>query len=339
LQRCQRLEWQLPVVYIRRKEYLSRRRWSNRPRINEMASKGHNASGPSTPSEALAEAIRALVREELNRPTPAPAPTTTPEQRPTWRDGVWLLILVVNVVLFVALIPKEWWHSPELEMPGKILPWIGGGTFILGATWFREHLIAFTRSRALKMTMVCAIGPLVMLQVRFVSLRPRIDPLESHFYVDGTQQQQRFQGQTRIWLRLGGHKFRIQPHDSGTAATERNIEWGWTRLLGAWVANRQPQWALVYPLTITDGDGCKVHIRKSKPKEVLDSDFFDERLKPVADSLEFEPKYTSDMVGLPAGTYEISAEKKGSRTSKPFGQVEIPSSDALDLGDMQCQAK
>jgi hypothetical protein len=299
-----------------------------------MPSRGDSTSAPAKPSDALAEAILALVREELNRPAPASTPQ---EQRPTWRDGFWLLVVLANVVLFVSLVPKEWWSSPALEIPGKILPWIGGGTLVLGATWFRERLLALSRSRALKVSMVCAIVPLVLLQVRFVSLWPRIDPLESHFYVDGALQEPRFQGQTRLWVRLGGHKFKIQPHDSGGMTAERTIEWGWTRLLGAWLTNHQPHWALVYPLTITDGDGCKLHIRKSKPKEPFDSDFFDERLKRVADSLEFEPKYTSDMVGLPVGTYEISVEKKGSQTSKLPQPVEIPLNEPLDLGDMKCQ--
>jgi hypothetical protein len=304
-----------------------------------MPSKSDKASRPPSPSAALVEAVRALVREELDRP----APPITPVQSPTWRDGFWLLVFVVNVVFFVDLIPEKWSKHPALEMLGRILPWLGGGTFVLGATWFRERLLAFSRSRRFMVTMAAACVPLLLLQVRFVSLRPKIDPPDSPFYVDGalqTPQQGTFQGQARIWLRLTGHAFKIQPHDSGGKTAERAIEWGWTRLLGAWLGNHQPQWALVYPLTITtDGEGCKVHIAKSNPKEQLDTDFYDERLKKADDSLEFEPKDNSETIKLPMGTYEFSVEKKGCETLKPPGPVNVPSKEPLDLGTMTCPTK
>jgi len=298
-----------------------------------MAPGGENASGPPTPSEALAEAIRALVREELQQPIPS----TVAKQPPTWQDAVWLLILIVNIVLCVALIPERWLKDPALEMVGKVLPWLGGGTFVLGTTWFRDRLLAFSRSRRFKIAMASAIAPLVLLQIHFIPLRPQVDPADSHFFVDGELQEGHFDGDTRIWVKLSRHTFKVQPHESGGSATERTIEWGWLRVLQVSLSNHQPQWALIYPVNITsNGKGCRVHIRKVSAKGQFDSDFFDERLKKVADALEFEPKFDSDEVRLPLGTYEFSVEKAGCDAIQYPGPVEVPLNGPLDFGNMTC---
>src|SRR5215469_11446153 len=299
-----------------------------------MAPDGEKESGPPAASEALVEAIRALVREELQKPLSP----TIPKQPPTWQDVVWLLVLVLNVVLFVALIPERWLKDPALAMVGKVLPWLGGGTFVLGTTWFQDRLLALSRSRRFKIVMASVMAPLVLLQVRFIPLRPQIEPADSHFYVDGRLQEGYFHGDARIWVRLAGHKFEIAPYNKGGSATGRTIEWGWPKVVKASMWSHQPKSGLIYPVTITsDGKGCKVHIRTLNAKEQFDTDFFDERLKPTQDSLEFEPKFNSDEVKLPFGTYEVSLEKAGCQTIRYPGSVEVPLNGSLDFGNMKCK--
>lgn len=300
-----------------------------------MPSEGNKVSSPATPSDALIDAIRALVQEELGRS----APSQAAERRPTWQDGFWLLVLISNIVLLFGLIPDQWWKDPVLEIPSKILPWLGGGTFVLGATWFRDRLLAFSRSRTIKTAMACALVPLLLLHVPFVSLQPKIDPPDLQFYVDGTQRKGSFQGQARIWLRLANHTFKIQPHDK-SSTNERVIDWSWKRLLGAWWEDQQPQWALTYPVTIvTDGMGCKVQISKANSEEQLDTDFYDSRVKRVANSLEFEPNSTSEIIKLPGGTYAMLVFKQKCETQKHSAPVKVPSDQGVEFEEMKCPMK
>ena len=305
-----------------------------------MPSDDEKVPGSAPPSEALVEAIRGLVREELKRPPPPPAAA----QPPTWRDAFWLLVLVTDVVLFVGLLPEKGWNNPALEIIGKVLPWLGGGTFVLGATWFHDRLLAFSRSRASKMMLAYGFVPLLMFNVRFVPLWPTVEPSGSLFYVDDILQkpdlgQVGFQGESRIGLRLAHHTFKILPHET-SSTKERTIEWSWPRLLKFGPGSHQPQWSLIYPLTIvTDGAGCKVTISKFEPKEQLDTDFYDSRVRRVADCLEFEPKDTSETIELPMGKYRLRVEKTGCDPLNYPNPVNVPSVGYLDPGPMKCQSK
>src|SRR5271169_718277 len=134
-----------------------------------MPSEDHNVSAPMA-SDTIAEAIRALVREELQQASLGlvlAKEQKSAEEEPTWQDGFWLLVLIANIALVVSLVPEQVWKNPVFDVPGKILPWVGGGTFVLGATWFRERLLAFSRRRAFKIVMACALVPLLILHVRF----------------------------------------------------------------------------------------------------------------------------------------------------------------------------
>lgn len=286
---------------------------------------------PPPPSAVLIDAIRALIREELKRPGPPGAE----EQQPTWHDGFWLLILLVNIVLLVGLVPEQWWKHPALEVPGKLLPWLGGGTFVLGASWFRHRLLAFSGSWAIKIVLVCILLPLLLLHVPFISLQPKINPADLPFYVDGLQSSKKdFRGQTAIWLRLASHTFKI--HDT-TNTNEREIRWGWRHLLAVWWHGPQPHWALTYPvLIVSDGAGCKVRIKEVN-KEEIDSDFFE--LKRISSFLEFEPNNTSEKIKLPSGTYEFSLDKHGCETLNFPKPVTIPSGEIVDFGEVTCSKK
>jgi hypothetical protein len=314
-------------------------RWIKRLEVVAMVSKGDNAASPPTPSDTLVEALRELVREELKRPPPP----TIHERPPTWRDGFWLLVFIVDVVLLVALIPETWWNDPALEIVGKILPALGGGTLILGATWFRERLLAFSRSRVFMVTMASALLPLVLLQVRFVPLRPRVDPQQATIYVDGDKPKEdvhSFDGQHAIRLRLRNHTFKIQRQLGGGKVEERApFEWSWRRLLWAWLRDNQPQWGLIYPLRITtDGEPCTVHISMSNPQEQLDTDFEYPELEKSGNSLQFTPKFNTVEIDLPMGKYDVSLEKKG------FCPVtvrcwDVPSNEAVDFASMKKKKK
>ncbi len=295
-----------------------------------MASEDQKMSEQASPADAVSEAIRALVREELNRSTSIRDATTGP--KPTWQDGTWLLVLIVNVVLVVDLVPQQWWKNPVLEITGKVLPWLGGGTFVLGATWFRERLLAFSRKRSFKIAMACGFAPLLVLHLPFVSLRPTIDPPDAQLYVDGARKGS-FHGNEKIQLRLWNHSFQIQPYNSASG-NPRVIDWSWRQLLTAWWKNEQPHWALIYPLTIvSDGKGCIIHLRK----ESLDKDFSDEHLKRTGDRLDFMPNLNSETINLPAGNYTISVDRPKCETlARPY-PVSVPSDGTVELGEMKCQ--
>lgn len=294
------------------------------------ASEDQKTSGQVSTADAVSEAIRALVRDELNRSTPTR--DSALRQKPTWQDGMWLLLLIANVVLVVDLVPQQWWKNPILEITGKVLPWIGGGTFVLGATWFRERLLEFSRKRTFKVAMACGFVPLLMLHVRFIPLQPTINPTDAQLYVDGVHYGS-FHGNEKIRLRLWNHTFRIQPYDPASG-NFRVIDWTWRQLLAAWRDDNQPQWALIYPLTIvSDGKGCTIHLQK-KP---LDSDFNDEHLKRVGDHLDFLPNLTSEIIYLPMGDYKISVDRAKCDTLTRSDPASVPSDGTVELGAMKCQ--
>jgi hypothetical protein len=299
-----------------------------------MPSQDRQDSTPTPPSEAIAEAIRAIVREELKHPAPVKQPS--PAEDPSWQDAFWLLILIANVIFVVGLVPETWWKSPFLDIPSKVLPWIGGGTFVLGVTWFRERLVKFSRQRKFKAVMGVAFVPLLVLHIPFVTLYPRVDPPDSHLYVDDKPKEGPFQGNKKISLKLRSHTFKIEPHDAGSTVG-RPIEWGWGSLLAAWLTNRNPKWVLIYPLTITsDGPGCTIRIGKSDSKEPLDTDFHDDALKKVANSWEFLPRKNSSRIDLPMGEYHIEVDKQGCDRWVYPTPVKVPSPSAVDLGPMTC---
>jgi hypothetical protein len=256
-------------------------------------------------ADDLANAIRALVREELNQP-----PTGPPAQRPPkWKDAFWLLVLICDIVLFITLIPEDLWSSPLLEEIGKLLPWIGGGTFVLGTMWFRERLLEFSRGRGFKIITALAFFALFLLHLPIIPLQPVIAPAQSHLLVDGVRKIGNFgDGETRIWVKAGGHSFKIVPDEGGTALT-REIEWSCPHLLRMWLTGLKPRWGIVYSVPIiTDGQGSLVRISKSD--SILDTDFEDELLTRVGNVWEFRPVAQVDQIRLPYGDYSVSVEKE-----------------------------
>jgi hypothetical protein len=295
-----------------------------------MASEQQEIPDQVSSAEAVSKAIRALVREELNKSTPVSDIKTGP--KPTWQDGAWLLILIVNAVLLVDVVPQEWWKNPGLEITSKVLPWLGGGTFVLGATWFREHILALSRKRFFKITMACSLAPLLVFHLPFVSLHPIVDPPDAELYVDGVNKGS-FHGSEKARLRLWNHRFQIQPYNS-TSVPPRVIEWTWRRLMAAWWKNEQPHWALIYPVTIvSEGKGCVIHLRK----ESLDTDFSDEHLKRAGDHLDFAPNQNSEQINLPAGIYTISVDRPRCETLIHPASVSVSSEEIIELAEMKCK--
>jgi hypothetical protein len=283
----------------------------------------------NTPAEALADAVRIVVRDELHKPEP-----TATDEKPTWRDARWLLILIANVVLIFDRIPED--VRKDFEILDKVLPWVAGGAFVLGTTWYHDRFLALSRKTAFRYVMALALIPLALLHFRIIPIRPVIVPPEAHFLVDDKSQEGHFEGKERVWVTLEHHVFKVQPYDTDSKDPVRTVEWDGFRVLSSVFKSKNPRWALAYKVSVvSDGEKCRVHI-KAKEGEELDEDFFDPRLEKQGDSLIFRPQMNSDEILLPKGEYRLVVEEPGcSPTKDTATSATVPSSVDVNLR-MKC---
>jgi hypothetical protein len=198
---------------------------------------------------------------------------------PTWKDAAWLLVLIANLALLFPMLPVELRENPAFEFVGKLFPWIGGGIFVMGAAWFREWLLTLSRKRGFNIGQAIVLSVLLVLSIPFVPIRPNLYPPRlARIWIDkdADAKEGMFEGhETRLWLTLGEHKFRIQTvsaheHTGPQGTTEEPGKlWpitlsGWDLLHeAAWFGEHGPDWSLLYSLDLktaeSDSD-CKIRI-------------------------------------------------------------------------------
>src|SRR5712692_2861467 len=106
----------------------------------------------SAAEDKLINGLRAIVREVLQE---GDSKARRAKPRPTGADAFWLVLFVADVGLFLAWLPTAILRNEQVEFLGKVLPWAGSGAYVLGYTWFREHILKWSRQfwfKALQVT-------------------------------------------------------------------------------------------------------------------------------------------------------------------------------------------
>src|ERR1035437_8843848 len=83
----------------------------------------------------VVEALRSLIRREMGKPTE--------NEHPSLKEGMWLLLFCVNLVLLVSRLPRELLSDPTVELAGRLVPALLGSLFVIYLDWVREGLLAF----------------------------------------------------------------------------------------------------------------------------------------------------------------------------------------------------
>lgn len=253
---------------------------------------------PGPDDAQVLEALRALVRREMGRP-----PEKTPSSaEPSVKEGFWLLLLCLNIVLVVSRLPREVLTGPAVETASKLLPALFGSLFVIYLAWFRDRLLLLTRNTRFNRLQVGLLLVLTFASARLFPVSPEILPKGTALTIDG-----RAREPGRIWLSCGTHEILLQPpKDAG--AEQRKFRFGVRSLLrAAWNGGPGPDWSLLYPADFTARDtSAKVQVKKLRG-EYYDDVFEGTDLDRRGDALLVLSMNGNRerTIQLPLGSYEL----------------------------------
>src|SRR5579885_420368 len=264
------------------------------------------SDGPAGQSERLAEAVRALIREELGRPAVPPPPA----EQPSWREAFWLLVFCGNVILILSRLPRGLFSGPAVELAEKLLPALLGSLFVIYLAWFRERLLLVSRLKRFHGLQLGLLAVLIFLNLPVFPLRPVIRPDSVGVMIDGKPQRKG----VRIWVACGGHDITLLPPVSEELAPpeerrtkERKFRFGPWQVLRAASGKAHPDWGLLTAVRFLAEPDATLRIRK------LSGEFYDEVLERTdlvkADRTTVEIAMNgldSRLVMLPIGHYEAA---------------------------------
>jgi len=266
-----------------------------------MAATARNAEAndaiSGTDGTQVVEALRSLIRQETGKPVP-------PNEHPSLREGLWLLLLSLNVVLVVLRLPRELLSDPGVELAGKLLPVLLGSLFVIYLAWFRERMLALTRHSRFNQSQVALFFVLAFISLPLFPITPKVMPKGTAFSVDGKLHKV----VQRIGLACGNAHDVILYPPKDSEAKQRQFRFPVRSLLGAvWSRGNGPEWSLLYPVDFTARNArSKVQVRKIQGE--LYDDIFEgsdlDRLDRSAFVLGMNGNRVRT-IELPLGSYEL----------------------------------
>jgi hypothetical protein len=255
------------------------------------------AAAPGSNDAQVVEVLRALIRREMGRP----AEKTPPSVEPSLKEGMWLLLFCLNIVLLISRLPREVLSGPAVETAGKLLPAILGSLFVIYLAWFRERLVALTRHRRFHYSQVGLLFVLAFTSVPLFPVRPEILPRGTALSIDGKA----YKNPDRIWLSFGAHDIFLQPARNA-GAEPRQFRFSVRSLLRAvWNPAPGPDWNLLYPVAFQARDStAKVEVKKLRGEyydDVFEGTDLDRRDNAVLVLSMNENRVRT--IRLPLGTY------------------------------------
>jgi len=227
-------------------------------------------------------------------------------------------VTLLNVILFVFLIPDSWLKGNEkvsfIIKVGSVV--VASGAFVAGVAFFRSFIASIPRRTWFKVTNSVVVGVLLTLhltQMRVVPIYPRVEPAGARLLVDDRPEE--YAGKA-VWLSINNHGAKVSPERGGDA-TPYSISY--KDVFGAIFKKYSPRWPLRYSIPIeVIGANVNVYIRKIDGE--LDPAFTREfsELNPGLERGENgvlkwsgpgDPGGGFADVKLPYGTYEMYAQK------------------------------
>lgn len=271
------------------------------------------------PSARLEDAIREIVRAEIQQPT---QPTVQPT-KPRLSDAFWLLIIVTNTALLIAVIPEVVLQDSKLALFVKLVPWLGGSLFVLGYAWFSDQILNLTRRPIFKfslMILLLVLIPVSISQLEVFSVRPLIEPKNAQLWVDGKAANL----DDNDWVRLSlqSHDISIidQTDNENGEPNKRKFYLTYSEVFHAWRdSDYRPHWALIYSVPINAKFANELEIRKddsnfdslfwSKPPPTYSGE--EVRRGAMQNTLLFTCDKGTFALPLPYGTYTLTSHKTG----------------------------
>jgi hypothetical protein len=259
---------------------------------------------------------------QLQPPQPPPPP-------PSGRDALWLFITLLNIGLFLLLIPNSIVESKTLALLIKIAPLLGG-VMIAGYLWFAARFLAFLHSTSYKITQSVLLGVLLTLnasQLSIYPIYPRLEPPDAKLKVNGVET--KYNGRL-VRLPISNHLVVVSPPDeTNQDVRQREFMVGYKDVFFSLFKGYNPRWGLLYKVTL-DTQEPYVEIRVHKTDDAFDAGYLaapppthfkrpfkrvnDKRDEFVYDAADEELGAT-DNVWLPDGAYTLTARKPGCEES------------------------
>lgn len=261
---------------------------------------------PSRASSAsdLETALRTIIRDELQRPAPAPKKMETPSKT----DVLWLGVFLADCALISFWFPEG--LKGPLEFVQKLLPWLLGGMFVVANDWFREQSLSISRRPMVRVVQLSFLIVGILAGVHVIPVTAAVNPEGTTLSID-TPSPVAY-GQT-IWVALRDHEIQLTPGTADPKVAPRKLKVHWWRILRAMVdAEENPDWRLIYPVAVDTPEARKVTIARKSGK--FDEDFLEpanlqaSKLKKINNSsVEYQSSGSvqSDKVNLPWGEYSI----------------------------------
>ena len=274
----------------------------------------------------VVEALRSLIRREMGKPTE--------NEHPSLKEGMWLLLFCVNLVLLVSRLPRELLSDPTVELAGRLLPTLLGSLFVIYLAWFRQRLLALSRHKRFNQLQVALLFVLTLIDLPLSRISPNILPKGTAFSIDGKLHK----NVQRVWLSCDVHDVTLHPPKNSDAAL-RQFRFPVRSLLSAaWSGGNGPEWSLLYPVDFTARDArSRVQVRKTHGElydDVLAGTDLD-RLDKSAFILSMNGNRVRT-IQLPLGSYELAWILESGRC--PAYNLEVASSGQMQasLEDKPC---
>jgi hypothetical protein len=273
-----------------------------------------NGTTPSS-AEELIKNLRALVREESLTP---PAAASAPTYSPTWKDAIWLGVLLTDAALLSYWFPEN--AKGPLEFVKSLAPWLAGGAFVIWSNWFRDHLLEWSRNPAVRVVMVAFLVVGITTGVNVIPVKPAISPLGTLLRIDPDKDDKPKPTDETLWLALRNHTVQLGPAGPQDPVQDvRKIELSWWRVLQASWSSEQCDWRRLYKTAIVAPKAGKVLIRPIEAP--FESDYLEHarvshwgEKEEDAPTHRFNLAYQADSQGnlhplfLPWGSYWIAME-------------------------------
>jgi hypothetical protein len=281
----------------------------------------HSATGNSEPEGPPVTPARTILPDS----DPQIVVAKESSGAPTRSDAVWLLLTLVNIGLFVFLVPADVLENKQLGFIIKSVSLIGAmGAFAAGLLWFKKFVTSLPERKWFRVTQIAALCVLIPLQVSqrsVVPLHPRVEPAGTKLEVDG-EPRRYDSGTVRVSIR--NHRIRVSAASGGHP---REFPLSYTDVFAAIFKEYSPRWTPLYEVTInTNSEDVEVVIRKKDGE--FDADFR-ANPPPTELGLSFEPQAnakdtfiyrgannpngSADHVNLPYGDYELTARNASCR--------------------------
>jgi hypothetical protein len=274
-------------------------------------------------ADDLIKNLRALIVEEVQKPAP---PAGVQPDLPSWKDGLWLAVLVADAALLSYWIPEG--AKGPFEFLKTLLPWLLGGTFVVLNNWFRDHLLSWSRRRLVRVFEVTFLVVGIMAGVPIIPIKPEVNPAGTILTIGEDKEAKQQPTGEKLWLMLRARHIKLSAGVDDPYKEPREFDLGLARLAWAAVTSHGLDWRRVYRVDIDTPIKAKIAIvskqggfdfdfldKKNLQKWQLQSEHIDPRKYGLTENAEKEAivfqssgSEESNPMVLPWGTYWIGME-------------------------------